>query len=83
MLKRGTDGVSRDAGLRLFACGIRDWLQNFAGYGIKIEQTSFGMRDRTKKQLRDAGNDLILSRDTGSIHLLRGPPNDEVKYSKL
>ena len=29
-------------------CGIRDLLQNFAGQEIQIEQTSFGMRDKTK-----------------------------------
>ena len=66
-----------------FVCGIRNWLRNFSGYEIQNEQTSFGMWDRTKKQLRDAGNDLILSRDTGSIHLHRGPPKNEVEYSKL
>ena len=37
-----------------FVCGIRNWLQKFAGYETQIEQTSFEMRDRTKKQLRDA-----------------------------
>ena len=31
------------------------------------------MRDSTKKQLRDVGNDLIFSRDTGFIHPHRGP----------
>ena len=56
-----------------FVYGIRDWLQNFAGCGIQIEQTAFGIRDMTKNQLRDAGYDLIFSRDTGSIHLHRGP----------
>ena len=34
-----------------FVCGIRDWLQTFAEYEIQIEQTIFGMQDRTKKQL--------------------------------
>ena len=63
-------------------CGVRAFLpagfgigyENFARYGIQIEQTSFGMRDRTKNQPRDAGIDLIFSRDTGSIHPHRGPP---------
>ena len=31
-----------------FVCGIRDWLQNFTGYEIQIEQMSLGMRDMTK-----------------------------------
>ena len=48
-----------------FVSGIRDWLQTFAGYEIKNEQTSFGILYRTAKQLRDAGNDLNFSRDTG------------------
>ena len=67
------DGVSRNTGLGLFACGIRDWLRNFEGYGIQIEQTSSEMRDRTKNQPRDAGNDLMFLRDTGFIHPIGGP----------
>ena len=55
-----------------FVCGIRDWLQNFAGYEIHIEQMSFGMRDMTKTQLPDAGNESTL-RDMGSTHPHRGP----------
>ena len=44
-----------------------------AGYEIKIEQTSFRMQKRTKKQLLDAGNDLIFSRDTESLQPHREP----------
>ena len=49
-------------------CGMQDWLQNSAGYDIQIEQTSFRMRVRTKQQLQDAGNGLIFSQYTESIH---------------
>ena len=53
-----------------FDCGIRDCIQNFAGYEIQNEQTSCGIRDAG---LQDAGNDLIFSWDTESIHLIRVP----------
>ena len=56
-----------------FVYGIRDWLQNFAGYEIQIDQMSLAMRDRTKEQLQDTGNSLIFSQDTGFIHPHRGP----------
>ena len=56
-----------------FVCGIQDWLQKFSGYDIQIEQTPFGIRKRTNKQLQDAGNDLIFLRDMGSIQPNRGP----------
>ena len=57
-----------------FVCGIRDWLESFAGYKIQIVQTSFGMQDWTKTPLQHAESDLIFSLDIGSMHSNLGLP---------
>ena len=57
-----------------FACGIRDWLQSFAGYEIEIEQTSIGMRDRGKNQHCGMQEMAWFSRGIRDLYIPIGGP---------